>query len=324
MPSFEAYRECRLCPRQCAVDRTLTGRKGYCGESDVLRISYVGPHFGEEPPITGKRGSGTVFFSGCSLRCTYCQNYQISQEGVGRTWEVEELASRLVGLSRVEGVHNVNFVTADHFLPHALAVVELLRKEGEEIPVVFNLSGYQSDLFLDAAGDLADIYLPDYKYSDETLAGILSRCRDYPSKALDAITKMVRQKGFLNPISEKQTAKRGVLVRHLILPGHVENSINALTTLYLEFGSELPLSLMSQYYPVRNQSLPALNRGIAREEFYRVYEHCLGLGFENMFVQFPEEASEGSGRHPFVPDFTSASPFGPRDHSSVDNDRVLC
>ncbi|NCO60305.1 MAG: radical SAM protein [Deltaproteobacteria bacterium CG_4_8_14_3_um_filter_51_11] len=321
MELFDAYRHCRLCPRRCGTDRTRGENKGFCGETGELRIAYVGPHFGEEPPLTGTRGSGTVFFSGCSLRCSFCQNHQISHDGIGRKFSCQELAEALKDLAVRTRVHNLNFVTPDHFLPHLERTVELIRQEGVPTPIMLNLSGYQSIEFLKISSGFTDIYLPDYKYSESRLAALLSSCPDYPRKALDAITEMVKQKGFLDAQCEGAIASKGVLARHLILPGHVENSINAITNLYLEFGSELPLSLMSQYQPLKEHKDASLNRRISIEEFERVYGHCLDLGFENLFIQFPEDnCLSVDGRSAFVPDFTSSTPFYFPGHSSVDND----
>lgn len=285
-----------------------------CGEGDELRVAYVGPHYGEEPPISGEKGSGTVFFTGCHLRCSFCQNYQISHEGTGRQVSCEDLAREIEEMICAAEVHNLNFVTPDHFLPHVLHTLSLLCDRGQNLPCVFNVSGYQSQELLEAACDSVDIYLPDYKYSDPRLAAYLSRCGNYPKIALEAISKMVRQKGFLDAcLNDKKIAKRGVLVRHLILSGHVENSINALTMLFLEFGRKLPLSLMSQYQPVVPQRIPELNRRVYPEEFERVYEHVLSLGFEHLFVQFPgeDEGEKGLARPPFVPDFKKKAPFDP-------------
>jgi len=316
----DPYRECRLCPRGCGVDRVeaeTTGVTGFCDETARLRVGYVGPHFGEEPPITGQNGSGTVFFSGCTLKCSYCQNHQISWGGLGQTVPADQLLKRVKAMVRLQKVHNLNFVTPDHFLPHVTALVTRLREEGVGLPVVLNLSGYQSLPWLRQAESSADIYLPDFKYSDGGLAGRLSRCRDYPKTALEAIGEMIRQKGFLDScvhgdasVIEADLAQKGVLVRHLILPGHVKNSIDVLTSLYLEFGRELPLSIMSQYYPAVRQKDAALNRTLTLREFDEVYAHATALGFENMFVQFPEhyEAS-GPSSPALLPDFRKAEPF---------------
>jgi len=319
----EFYEKCRLCPRNCLINRTngikKNGHPGFCGETDQLKVSYVGPHFGEEPPITGKMGSGAVFFTGCSLRCSYCQNYQISHQRLGTNIKIEELISKLEYMINVQHVHNINFVTPDHFFPHVFCLVALLRKLGHDLPVVYNLSGYQSVEMIKIAERYSDIYLPDFKYSDASLAGELSGCTDYPQIALDAICEMVRQKGFLDFFPNGTgLAEKGVLVRHMILPGKIENSINALTSLFLEFGKELPLSLMSQYHPVfplkRNQGNlqkdPNMNRFITKEEFDKVYSHANDLGFIHLYVQFPDKNRTDQPANPlFLPDFRQPDPF---------------
>jgi len=287
-----------------------------------LRIAAIEAHLGEEPPISGKNGSGTVFFSGCSLRCQFCQNYQISHEGLGREWMVEEVVDRLAALHEHQGIHNANFVAPDHFLPHTVAVVRSLRERDIRIPIVYNLSGYQRLESLRLIEPVADIYLPDFKYADAAVGRSLSNSPDYASVALEALSEMVRQKGFLDTFfrdhrDESATAsrgdlsrssRRGVLVRHLILPGHVQNALQTLRMVFVEFGGELPISLMSQYMPVR-QFPPGspLNRRVTRDEFREVFQHAHDLGFRNLFVQYPEESPIDT--HPFLPDFRKATPF---------------
>ena len=308
------FKNCRLCPRQCGVNRLDSGQNahsGFCGEGSRLRVAYVGPHFGEEPPITGKHGSGTIFFSGCSLRCSTCQNYQISKEGLGAPVRVLDLYQKVEAMIRVDQVHNINLVTPDHFFPHIFTLVALLRGNGHDLPIIYNLSGYQKKASLKRAEDYVDIYLPDFKYSDPALSRQLSKCEDYPPIALEAISEMVRQKGFLDSFEKEEVlAKKGVLVRHLILPGRIQNSMDALTSLFIEFGSGLPISLMSQYYPVLPQSDQNLNRPVTPKEFERVYAHVLDLGFENLFIQFPDNRSFVQGSPPpFLPDFRLEKPF---------------
>lgn len=310
----KAYENCRLCPRQCKINRMDGNDKanaGFCGETDQLRVGYIGPHFGEEPPISGTNGSGTVFLSGCSLKCSFCQNHQISHQGLGAHVGLNQLLRKLEDLIRHNHVHNINFVTPDHFSPHIFRLISLLRQKGLDLPVVFNTSGYQSVETLKHAEDYVDIYLPDFKYTDPHLAAGLSKCREYPQVALDAITEMVRQKGFLDGFrTEGEIAKKGVLVRHLIIPGHADNSINALTSLFLEFGRGLPLSLMSQYHPVGHHDDIDLNRLLSEKEFATVYSHAVDLGFENLFVQFPEkDPGHRSAASPFLPDFRQTEPF---------------
>ncbi len=314
MDYFDFYKNCMLCPRNCGVDRQReSGQKagGFCGQTSGLRVSYIGPHFGEEPPISGTRGSGTIFFSGCSLRCSFCQNYQISREGAGRVISQEEFYQEVSRMIDEKGVHNINFVTPDHFFPHVFNLVQMLRENSCTIPMLYNVSGYQSIEMLKIAEDYADIYLPDFKYSDSKLASGLSRCADYPRIAIEAVFEMVSQKGFLETgEKEQETAEKGVLVRHLILPGNTNNSTGALDMLYSEFGPRLPLSLMSQYYPVLKHKDSNLNRKITNGEFERVYNRALDLGFENLFVQFPETRSQGEAESPaFLPDFEKEKPF---------------
>jgi putative pyruvate formate lyase activating enzyme len=312
MNPMDLYKECRLCPRACGVDRVSGGRKGFCKENAELRVAYIGPHFGEEPPLSGTRGSGTIFFTGCSLRCTFCQNYQISRDGLGEALEMDELLKRVETMIKRDGVHNVNFVTPDHFFPHAFSLITALRERGHTLPMVFNLSGYQSRELLKLAHAHVDIYLPDYKYADRNLAERLSRCKDYPDAALSAIAEMVADKGFLDFFeNDLSLARKGVVVRHLILPGYVDNSLDALTTLFLEFGRCLPLSLMSQYCPVLHHEDANLNRPLTKNEFDRVYAHALDLGFDHLYVQIPEEApvANTAKRPAFVPDFRLGRPF---------------
>ncbi|MEE4352724.1 MAG: 4Fe-4S cluster-binding domain-containing protein [Desulfatiglans sp.] len=314
MDMREFYRNCRLCPRSCGANRLTkggNGNLGFCGETDRLRVAYVGPHFGEEPPISGTKGAGTVFLSGCSLRCSYCQNYQISQEGVGADTSLTTLFRKIQNMIHVHQVHNISFITPDHFFPHIFDAVSLVRKNQITLPVVFNLSGYQSLDLLRVCESYAEIYIPDFKYADPRLARQLSRCPDYPHIALEAISEMIRQKGFLEVSnSASSPATQGVLVRHLILPGNVGNSIDALTSLFIEFGPGLPLSLMSQYHPVLEQKDDVLNRSLLEEEFQQVYSHATDLGFEHLFVQFPDDQEKNSSvSGSFLPDFRSEDPF---------------
>lgn len=309
------YKACELCPHRCRVDRT-SKQTGLCGETSQLRIGAIEAHKGEEPPISGTNGSGTVFFSGCSVRCLSCQNYQISREGLGRPWRVREVADRLTALYQDEGIHNVNFVTPDHFFPHTVAIIRSLRERRVGIPTVYNVSGYQRIESLRLIEPIADIYLPDFKYGSGDLASRLSRASDYPVVTLEAISEMVRQKGFLDafpgkecdqandgrPLARDLVVQQGVLVRHLILPGHVQNSKTVLDMLLLEFGQDLPISLMGQYVPVfpfKPES--ALSRRLSKDEFEAVTGHALGLGFRNLFVQHPDRLAVDA--RAFLPDF---------------------
>lgn len=306
---LNSYKNCHLCPRNCGVDRTKN-RSGVCGETATLRIASIGPHYGEEPPISGTNGSGTVFFTGCSLRCTYCQNYQISIDGIGEKWEIDKVVEAISFMHIHSHIHNVNFVTPDHFFPHTIEIVKGVRKKGIKIPILYNTSGYQKISSLRSIEPYADIYMPDFKYADSKLSLKLSHCEDYPDVTLNAICEMVKQKGFLDTeLGYPHLAKRGVLVRHLILPDNIENSKKVLTILFIEFGRDIPISLMSQYTPARYSKIEFLNRRITNEEFRQVYEHAQSLGFTNMYVQFPFNFKTEKDKIDFVPDFKKKKPF---------------
>lgn len=305
MDSLISYQSCSLCPRDCKVDRTK-GPLGFCGESAVCRVSFIGPHFGEEPSFTGSKGSGTVFFSGCSSQCFFCQNYQISIQHDGRTITPAELHSEVRELL-LKGVHNLNFVTPDHFWPHIKELCWALRTEGISIPMLFNGSGYQKLEMLEEYAQWMDIFLPDFKFAEPELAKICMRDARYPEIALNALREMVKLKGFLEPwdTTGSQTARHGVLVRHLVLPGHIENSLKVLKLLYEEFGPGLPLSVMSQFQPVLGCAhRKKLERTLSLEEYDQVLDLVEALGFEKVYIQ---ELKPGTA---FLPDFKNpAGPF---------------
>jgi putative pyruvate formate lyase activating enzyme len=223
---------------------------------------------------------------------------------------VGDVVHRLEELYMTQGIHNVNFVTPDHFFPYTREIVRALHKKNILIPVVYNMSGYERVESLRKLEEYADIYLPDFKYADNSLAAQLSHCQDYSSVALDALAEMIRQKGFLDTFltgQVDQIAQQGVLVRHLILPGQVQNSLDALSMLFLEFGKDLPVSLMSQYHPVNRCVFPDFQRHITEDEFRQVYDHALSLGLQNLFMQYPDVQSNQAPE--FLPDFTKKQPF---------------
>ncbi|MFO7536016.1 MAG: radical SAM protein [Kiritimatiellia bacterium] len=302
--NVEAYRCCRLCPRDCQVDRTA-GLKGYCGETAECRVASATAHFGEEPSFTGKRGSGTIFFTGCSSRCFFCQNHQISLGETGRPItpaQCLEMAETLIG----KGVHNLNFVSPDHFWPLIEWLCRQLREKGFDLPFLFNTSGYQKAEMIPEYGKVIDVFLPDFKFSDPALARLCMRDERYPAIALEAIRKMVELKGFLYPWDPEggRPALRGVLVRHLVLPGCVENSLAAIRLLHGEFGPGLPISIMSQFQPMpgcREHAL--LERPVTEAEYEEVTDLVAELGFFRVYLQ-PEAAGDD-----FLPDFNEDEPF---------------
>ena len=299
-----AYGECHLCPRHCGVDR-LSGETGVCGETAVCRIASACVHRGEEPPVSGRRGSGTIFFTGCSCRCFFCQNEQISRQGLGRDVSPDALlteAGRLIE----QGVHNLNFVTPDHFLPHVTQLCARLRAAGHDLPFVYNTSGYVLADQVDGIAADVQIFLPDFKFADGALARRCMGDGAYPERALEGLRRMVAARGFLEPWdpSGRTVAREGVLVRHLVLPGEVENSLAVLRLLREEFGRMLPLSLMSQYRPMAEcQRRRDLDRRLAGEEYRRVVDLAVELDFRSVFIQ-PHFGDGG-----FLPDFRRDQPF---------------
>ncbi len=301
---FADYRFCKLCPRDCGVNRE-GGELGVCGETAVCRVASYGPHFGEEPCFSGTRGSGTIFFTGCSSHCFFCQNHQISNEGLGEAVTAERLLEMARALA-ARGVHNVNFVTPDHFWPHIEFVVRSLRSEGVTLPMLFNSSGYQREDMISRYAECMDIFMPDFKFGIPELARFCMGDERYPEIAVRALRRMVEMKGFLTPWDPtgRETARQGVLVRHLILPGHMDNTERVLRLLRKEFGRLLPLSVMSQFHPVpacrRHRDL---TRRITREEHERAQDLVAELEFKHVFVQPCLPGVE------FLPDFEKEEPF---------------
>ncbi len=296
---FPEYAHCTLCPRQCGADRA-SGRKGFCGEGAALHVAAVEAHFGEEPPLVGRDGSGTVFLTGCTCGCFFCQNYQLSQEHVGEFLTVPQLVERLLALE-AQGVRNVNLVTPDHFWPHLRAAIAALRAAGSSLPVVWNSGGYSTrKTLLDALDHGVEIFLPDFKYATPGLARLCMGRDDYPQVALEGISLLVDRAGFLRPFDETggMAATRGVMVRHLVLPGEVENSLRVLDLLSEHFGPMLPVSVMRQFRPMPECfARGKFTRVVSDEEYARVMEHVQNLGFQRVFLQ-PDCGDEN-----FVPDF---------------------
>ena len=272
----------------------------------MCRIGAACVHRGEEPSFSGTRGSGTVFFTGCSCRCFFCQNHQISRERTGREVTPGELHTAALRLIE-SGVHNLNFVTADHFWPHVRDLCRRLRDEGHALPFLYNCSGYQCRELVAEASELMDIFLPDLKYTSPDLARECMGDSRYPEVALAALRQMVERRGFLDvwDPSGETVARQGVLVRHLVLPDEVENSLRTLRVLRSEFGRLLPLSIMSQFRPTRACAAEArFTRAVTAEEYQRVCGLAEELGFVTVYVQ-PEFGDPG-----FFPDFESQEPFG--------------
>lgn len=277
---------CELCPRRCRADRAA-GERGVCGATDTLRLARAALHFWEEPPISGEAGSGTVFFSGCPLKCVYCQNHEISTGNFGIDVSPERLAQIMLELQD-QGALNINLVTATHYahlLPEAIAAA---RAQGLAIPIVYNTSGYERVEAVRELDDLVDIRLTDFKYADAGLGRALSHVPDYPSVAQGALIEMARQleRHGGGAARADGTWTRGIIVRHLVLPGHAEDSCRVLDLIWDAVG-DVPISVMNQYTP--NAAMRAaggeLARAVTREEYERVLDHADDLGFTQMFWQ---------------------------------------
>lgn len=289
-------KECHLCPRNCGVDR-LAGQKGFCGVDAGIMVARAALHMWEEPCISGKEGSGAVFFSGCSLGCAFCQNRTISKGQSGKVITVEHLAELFLDL-QAQKANNINLVTAGHFLPQVREALILAKEQGLTIPVVYNSSGYEKAEMLRYLEGLVDIYLPDLKYLEADLAGKYSHAKDYPEVAMKALEEMVRQ--VRTPeFDERGMMKKGVIVRHLLLPGHVRNSKKVLEYLYGTYGDQIYISLMNQYtlMPAMKDD-PQLSRKVTDREYDRLLDHAISFGVTNCFIQEGETAKES-----FIPEF---------------------
>ena len=266
---------CTLCPRHCGAERTEEAGAGVCRMGTLPKIARAALHRWEEPCISGTRGSGTVFFSGCGLRCAFCQNEAISQRGEGQIVSVERLSDIFRELE-AQGAHNINLVTAGHFVPAVIAALELYRPA---IPIVYNSSGYESPDTLRRLEGVVDVYLPDFKYIDPQMAALLSGARDYPQAAMEALSEMRRQTGPA-VYDEAGILRRGTLIRHLVLPGLTGDSMRILTWIRDEL-PDTPVSLMGQYTPCgRALSIPGMNRRITKREYARVLAHMQAIGLD--------------------------------------------
>jgi putative pyruvate formate lyase activating enzyme len=288
---------CNICPRNCGIDRTKN--KGYCGVTDKLRINLATRHFGEEPCFSGTRGSGTIFFAGCNLRCVYCQNYEISTLCWGKDISVEELIRLMLKLQE-EGAHNINLVTPTHFTLQLREAIIQAKEKGLTIPVLWNSSAYEKVETLQLLTGLVDIYLPDFKYAHKVYAQKYSSAPDYPAVAISAIKEMFSQVGLLK-LDEKGIAQKGLLLRMLVLPNKLAGCKENLYTLTEELGTELTLSLMGQYYPAgKAKNYKELTRGITLSEYFEVVDTAVELGFTKLYTQ------EISSSDTWTPNFSPA------------------
>lgn len=290
---------CNLCPRECMADRD-GGQKGYCLMDNRIKVARAALHMWEEPCISGKTGSGTVFFSGCNLRCVYCQNYEISTGQNGKTVSETELVDIFIDLQK-QGASNINLVTPDHYVMAAARAVIRAKEKGLVIPIVYNGSGYEKKEVIGNLSGIVDIFLTDFKYMDRELAGQLSSAPDYPEITRASLDEMVRITG--SPVfDEEGMMKRGVIVRHLLLPGHKRNAKDVIRYVHETYGKQVILSLMNQYTPLErlkeNPDFSVLCRKVTKREYEQVVDYAIEIGVEDAFVQEGDTAKES-----YIPKF---------------------
>ena len=296
---MKEYLNCNLCPRGCGADRSTV--KGFCGESNILRVARASLHLWEEPPISGKNGSGTVFFSGCNLGCIFCQNHEIAHDHKGKEITPANLAEIFLALQE-KGAANINLVTAVHFVPHVIAALDLAKCKGLSIPIVYNSSGYESEETLRKLRGYIDVYLPDYKYRSPVLAERFSKAKNYPEIAERALREMVSQTGSC-VFDENGMIQKGVIVRHLVLPGHTDDSMSVLEYLHQAYGDTIYISIMNQYTPMKKyEAYPELSRKLTTYEYGKVIKFAKKIGIRNGFLQSGETAKES-----FIPSFDITS-----------------
>lgn len=309
--------KCHLCPRNCMANREA-GQVGSCGVTGRIKVARAALHYWEEPCISGENGSGAIFFSGCNLHCLFCQNQAISDGVHGKEITKDRLMEIFFEL-RAKGANNINLVTPTHYIDSIADAISRAKKEGFDLPFVYNSSGYEKVSSLKKLDGLIDVYLPDFKYISSELARKFSKAADYPEVARKAIAEMFRQVGAcvfeanrkistkdntqknqMNELveGEKEIIKKGVIVRHLILPAHTKDSMAVIKEIYDTYGDDVYLSLMNQYTPLRESSFNELNRRLTNREYNRVIDYALDIGVTNAFIQEGDVASES-----FIPEF---------------------
>lgn len=287
---------CNICPRQCNIQRDKE-QTGYCGQTFSVRLARATLHYFEEPCISGDRGSGAVFFTGCNLRCVFCQNHNISDGSVGKEVSVSRLSDIFLELE-AKGAHNINLVTPSHYILQIRQALMAAKAKGLKVPIVYNTSGYEKVSSLRLLEGLVDVYLPDFKYMQEDLAARYSDAADYPKVATKAIEEMYRQVGEAR-FDAEGLIERGLIVRHLVLPGATSNSKEVIRTLLEAYGDKIYISIMNQYTPIEGLILPdQLHRRVTKREYDKVISYGLELGLKNGFIQEGKTQEES-----FIPAF---------------------
>ena len=296
MKNMNKYENCLLCPRKCGINRR-TGQTGVCGVSSEIKVARAALHYWEEPCISGKRGSGAVFFSGCSLHCVFCQNREISDGKEGKVISKERLSDIFIELAD-KGANNINLVTPGQYIPDIVWAVNDAKSRGMKLPIIYNTSGYENVTELKLLEGIVDVYLPDFKYMDSTLSARYSRAKDYPSVAKQALSEMVRQQPDVVIDDATGLIQKGVIVRQLLLPGHVNDAKAVLKYLYDTYHDHVYISMMSQFTPIALKDYPEINRTVTKREYERLVNYALEIGITNAFIQDGDVAKDS-----FIPAF---------------------
>ena len=296
MKNMNKYENCLLCPRKCGINRR-TGQTGVCGVSSEIKVARAALHYWEEPCISGKRGSGAVFFSGCSLHCVFCQNREISDGKAGKVISKERLSDIFMELAG-KGANNINLVTPGQYIPDIVWAVNDAKSRGMKLPIIYNTSGYENVTELKLLEGIVDVYLPDFKYMDSTLSARYSRAKDYPSVAKQVLSEMVRQQPDVVIDDATGLIQKGVIVRQLLLPGHVNDAKAVLKYLYDTYHDHVYISMMSQFTPIALKDYPEINRTVTKREYERLVNYALEIGITNAFIQEGDVAKDS-----FIPAF---------------------
>lgn len=293
---LELLEGCKLCPRNCGANR-LNGKRGFCGALDKVRVARAALHYWEEPCISGNIGSGTVFFSHCTLKCVFCQNYNISQCEWGKEITIERLAEIFLELQE-KGALNINLVTPTHYVPQIIEALKIAKSKGLKLPIIYNSSGYEKVETIKLLKGYIDVYLPDIKYFDSKYSSKYSKANSYFEFALEAIKEMVNQVGEVE-FNKDGIIKKGVIIRHLMLPGLLFDSKKIIDSIYNTFGDRVFISIMNQYTPLEHvEKYPELNRSLNKKHYEAIIDYALGLGIKNGFIQ-----EDGTDKESFIPLF---------------------
>lgn len=298
MDYMKLLEKCNLCMRNCNVNRNK-GVKGLCNSTNNIRIARAALHFWEEPCISGENGSGTVFFSNCNLKCVFCQNYEISSEGFGKEITVDRLADIFIELQE-KGANNINLVTPTHFVPQIIEALKIAKNNGLDLPIVYNTNSIDTLDTIKALNGYIDVYLPDFKYFEDKYSMKYSKIKGYSKNVIDVIDEMIKQVGAPK-FNKDGIIEKGVIVRHLLLPGLLFDSKKVVDAIYNNFGDNVYISLMNQYTPMHNAKMyPEINKSINEKTYDVLIDYALSIGIKNGFIQ-----ESGTNSKEFVPDFNN-------------------